>query len=649
MRGRVLHCVDAHAEGEPSRIVVGGVLDVPGATMLEKMRHLEREGDELRRLLLFEPRGSAPLSLDIVLPPTRPEADAGFLIMESCTYEGMSGSNTINTATVLLETGILPMTEPVTELVLEAPAGLVRVTADCRDGRCERVTFENVPSFATHLGAPVSVPGLGELLVDVAYGGAFCAFVDAEPLGYAIVPSEARALAELGERIRPAVEEQLEIAHPAEPALGVLSFVVFTAAPRAGGDARNATDRRPRAARPLGDRHRDLGAAGGARGARADRRRRGARQRERHRHALRGADRGPHAGRRRRGDRPRDLGPRLDHRHAPVRARPRRPVPGGLPAAGHVGRGALRLRVLSRADVEAALDPDALVDELAAAFAALSAGEASMPPRAGVEVPGAGTILLMGAHRHGQPSVTAKLVSVFPDHDPAHQAAIVVFDAATGTPTALMDGDAITAARTAAGSRLATRLLAREDADVLAVLGTGVQGDAHLRGAAPRARVGRDPRVGAPRRGRARARRAPRRDRRRRPPRTPCVARASSASPRRPPSPSCAATGSRPARTSTPSASPSQRPRARPRAGARRASSSSSRASPRSRRRPRAAPTSRAPTRTPSSASWSAAPAAARRELTLYKSVGVGLEDDAAAHLALAGAERRGLGRVVEL
>jgi proline racemase len=243
--GRVLHCVDAHAEGEPSRIVVGGVLDVPGATMLEKMRWLEAEDDALRRLLLFEPRGSAPLSLDIVLPSAHPEADAGFLIMESSTYEGMSGSNAINTATVILETGIVPMTEPVTELVLEAPAGLVRVTADCRDGRCERVTFENVPSFVTHLDAPVAVPGVGELRVDVAYGGAFMAFVDAEALGYAIVPEEARELADLGERIRPAIVEQLEIAHPVEPALSTLSFVVFTAAPRAGGDARNATVVRP--------------------------------------------------------------------------------------------------------------------------------------------------------------------------------------------------------------------------------------------------------------------------------------------------------------------------------------------------------------------------------------------------------------------
>jgi proline racemase len=239
--GRVLHCVDAHAEGEPSRIVVGGVLDIPGTTMLEKMRRLEAEGDELRRLLLFEPRGSAPLSLDLVLPSAHPDADAGFLIMESCSYEGMSGSNTINTATVILETGLVPMTEPVTSLVLEAPAGLVRVTADCRDGRCRRVTFENVPSFAMALDAPVAVPGLGEIRVDLAYGGAFCAFVDAEALGFAIVPDEARDLAELGERIRPHVNEQLEIAHPLEPALSHLSFVVFVAPPLSGGDARHAT------------------------------------------------------------------------------------------------------------------------------------------------------------------------------------------------------------------------------------------------------------------------------------------------------------------------------------------------------------------------------------------------------------------------
>jgi proline racemase len=150
---KVIHCVDAHAEGEPSRIVVGGVLDVPGESMLDKLRHLEREGDALRRLLLFEPRGSAPLSADLVLPSHHPQADAGFVIMESCSYEGMSGTNTINTATVLLETGMVPVAEPQTELTLEAPAGLVRVVADCAGGplRARDVprTFRRSPRTST--------------------------------------------------------------------------------------------------------------------------------------------------------------------------------------------------------------------------------------------------------------------------------------------------------------------------------------------------------------------------------------------------------------------------------------------------------------------------------------------------------------------
>jgi proline racemase len=238
---RVIHCVDAHAEGEPSRIIVGGVLDVPGTTMLEKARWLEREGDWLRRLCLFEPRGSAPLSADLILPSSHPEADAGFIIMESSSYEGMSGTNALNTAAVLLETGMVPMVEPVTTIVLEAPAGLVRVSADCADGRVERITFENVPSFCTALDAVVEVPGLGALKVDLAYGGAWCAFVDAAALGFAIVPDEARELAELGERIRPHAAEQLSIVHPLEEALSYLSFVVFVAPPRVGGDARHAT------------------------------------------------------------------------------------------------------------------------------------------------------------------------------------------------------------------------------------------------------------------------------------------------------------------------------------------------------------------------------------------------------------------------
>ena len=238
---RVLHCVDAHAEGEPSRIVVGGVLDVPGTTMLEKMQWLEAEGDELRKLLLFEPRGSAPLSLDLVLPSAHPEADAGFLIMESYSYEGMSGSNTINTATVILETGIVPMTEPVTSLVLEAPAGLVRVTADCRDGRCERVTFENVPSFARRSTRRWRCRGSarsGSTSPTAARSAR-----SSTPRRSATRSSRRRRASwpTSASGSGPAVDAQLEIAHPVEPALSTMSFIVFTAAPRAGGDARNAT------------------------------------------------------------------------------------------------------------------------------------------------------------------------------------------------------------------------------------------------------------------------------------------------------------------------------------------------------------------------------------------------------------------------
>src|ERR671927_850165 len=131
---RMIQAVDAHACGEPGRVIVGGVLDVPGRTMFEKKTYLEQHGDDLRKRMLREPRGYPGLCCNLVLPPTRPEADAGFVIMEHTDYPPMSGSNTICVTTVLLETGMLPMHEPTTELTLEAPAGLIRVSAACADG-----------------------------------------------------------------------------------------------------------------------------------------------------------------------------------------------------------------------------------------------------------------------------------------------------------------------------------------------------------------------------------------------------------------------------------------------------------------------------------------------------------------------------------
>src|SRR3989475_7571272 len=148
---RMIQAVDAHAAGEPGRVIVGGVLDVPGATMFEKMRHLATHGDQLRRSMLREPRGYPGANCNVILPPTHPEADAGFVIMEHVEYPGMSGTNTICVATVLLETGIVPVHEPVTELTLEAPAGLIRVRAACARGKVTSVTFRNVPAFAVYL------------------------------------------------------------------------------------------------------------------------------------------------------------------------------------------------------------------------------------------------------------------------------------------------------------------------------------------------------------------------------------------------------------------------------------------------------------------------------------------------------------------
>ena len=150
--GQELVAVDAHAAGEPGRVIIGGVADVPGATMFEKMRHLATCHDDLRLRMLREPRGYPAANCNLVLPPTNPAAAAGFVIMEQVEYPPMSGTNTICVATVLIEAGIVEVTEPVTRFALEAPAGLVGVEAEVRGGRARQVTFENVPSFADATG-----------------------------------------------------------------------------------------------------------------------------------------------------------------------------------------------------------------------------------------------------------------------------------------------------------------------------------------------------------------------------------------------------------------------------------------------------------------------------------------------------------------
>jgi proline racemase len=231
----IITAVDAHAGGEPGRVIIGGVSDVPGATMLEKRDHLAQHGDRLRRLMLREPRGYPATCCNLVLPPTRPEADAGFVIMEQAEYPAMSGSNTICTATVLIEAGLIPVTEPITQLTLEAPAGLIRIRAEVQDGKARSITFENVPAFAVHLDAQVEVPTIGTVQVDVAWGGMFYALVEAAALGFALTPDEGRDIVRQGEMVKAAAREQLPVSHPEMPEIAGISIIELTAPPTAAG------------------------------------------------------------------------------------------------------------------------------------------------------------------------------------------------------------------------------------------------------------------------------------------------------------------------------------------------------------------------------------------------------------------------------
>lgn len=224
---RMINVVGAHAAGEPNEVITGGVLDVPGRTMFDKMVYLRDRRDDLRQFLLHEPRGKVSQCVNLILPTNDPQADVGFVIMESEYYAAMSGTNTICTVTALLETGMIAMAEPETRIVLEAPAGLVAVTAQCANGKCESVTFENVPSFVFALDRQVEVEGLGTLTVDVAYGGMIYVLADAGALGFGIEPHEAADMVEAGERIKRAAAAQLPAVHPENPGIHTINQTLF--------------------------------------------------------------------------------------------------------------------------------------------------------------------------------------------------------------------------------------------------------------------------------------------------------------------------------------------------------------------------------------------------------------------------------------
>ena len=236
---RSIQIVGCHAEGEVGDVIVSGVPTPPGDSIWEQARWIA-EDDRLRNFVLNEPRGGVFRHINLLVPPVDPEAATGFIIMEPEDTPPMSGSNSICVATVLLETGIVPMEEPETRFVIEAPGGTVNIVAECRDGKAERITIRNLPSFADKLDAEVEVEGIGTITVDTAYGGDTFAIVQARDLGFAVTPDEAADLCAVGKQIRAAASEQLGFNHPGIPEIDYISFCMFALPVDREGDDRSS-------------------------------------------------------------------------------------------------------------------------------------------------------------------------------------------------------------------------------------------------------------------------------------------------------------------------------------------------------------------------------------------------------------------------
>lgn len=224
---KTLQLVDVHCEGEVGKVITGGVLDLPGESMLDKMNYINEVDDSLRRFVTLEPRGCLQMSVNLLLPSRLPEADAGMIVLQADKAHPMSGSNCICVVTALLELGIARMEEPVTRVVIDTPAGLVAAEANCSDGRCTSVKLDMVPAFVDTLDRIVEVPGLGSIRLDIAFGGVFYALVDVDQVGLEIEPENAHRLAELGAMIRKVVNREIVVQHPVLDSIRGVAYVMF--------------------------------------------------------------------------------------------------------------------------------------------------------------------------------------------------------------------------------------------------------------------------------------------------------------------------------------------------------------------------------------------------------------------------------------
>ncbi|MFC4907202.1 proline racemase family protein [Actinomadura gamaensis] len=237
---RAISAVDSHTEGMPTRVVTGGVAPIPGATMAERRRHAIEHLDGLRGFLMNEPRGHAAMSGALLQPPLRADADWGVVYVEASGFLPMCGHGTIGVATVLVETGMVEVTEPETVVRLDVPAGLVEARVAVRDGRAERVTLRNVPAFALELDAKVDVPGYGTVRYDMAYGGNFYAILDLDSIGLPFERERKDEILRAGLAIMEAVNEQNRPVHPEDALIGGCKHVQFLAPGSTAERSRNA-------------------------------------------------------------------------------------------------------------------------------------------------------------------------------------------------------------------------------------------------------------------------------------------------------------------------------------------------------------------------------------------------------------------------
>jgi proline racemase len=237
---RTISAIDSHTEGMPTRVVTGGVGVVPGTTMAEKREYFVKHLDDLRLFLMNEPRGHSAMSGAILQPPTRSDADWGVLYIEVSGCLPMCGHGTIGVATVLVESGMVEVTEPITKVRLDTPAGLVVVDVAVSNGRAERVTLRNVPSYSHALDAAVDVPGLGKVTYDLAYGGNFYAILPLEQLGIPFDRAEKDRILKAGLDIMDAINATDRPVHPVDRGINGCKHVQFTAQGFDGADSRNA-------------------------------------------------------------------------------------------------------------------------------------------------------------------------------------------------------------------------------------------------------------------------------------------------------------------------------------------------------------------------------------------------------------------------